>query len=136
MSCNILQSIIINWGFSWKLYSSHSHRYTNRKRREGDKYWKEDLNYLYIYYMVHALLSHTQYITLSCDITLTCDTWHVMWYFPILLPCIVSSNKKRKEKEKKRNINNNLAVLAISWHWRYIMRWLPKRKLFLVHSSI
>jgi len=76
----------------------------------------DSLYYLYNYYMVCALLSHTYHVTyhvIPCDIMLwlpvmwlwlcnTCDT------FPHFLLC---SKSKIKEKKKKRNINNNLAVL-------------------------
>ena len=53
----------------------------------------------------------TNFPHLSCDSI--CDhvtslpamwLWHVtcdMWYFSILLPCVVSPNKKRKEKKYK-----------------------------------
>jgi len=57
------------------------------------------VHYLYNYYIVCALLSHTHYVIL------------LMWHFPTLLPCVVSLNKKRIEKEKERNINNDLAIL-------------------------
>jgi len=66
--------------------------------------------YLYNYYMVYAILSHAYHVTSSCDVTLgpvTCDIVTVMWYFPVLFPCVVSP----KEKKKKRNINNDIAIL-------------------------
>ena len=56
--------------------------------------------------MVCVLLSHGFHVMSHSNICpVICDI--VMWYFPALLPCVVSP----KEKEKKRNINNNLAVL-------------------------
>jgi len=33
----------------------------------------ESMYYLYNYYMVCALFSHTHHVTLSYDVTLTCD---------------------------------------------------------------
>jgi len=53
--------------------------------------------YLYNYYMVCALLSHTHHVTVTMQ-HLWCDTF--------LYSFLCS-----KEKEKKRNINNNLAIL-------------------------
>jgi len=66
------------------------------------------LYYLYNYYIVCALFSHTHHVTLwhpnscdyelcnTCDVTLSCTS-----------PCVISP----KEKEKKRNIDNDLAIL-------------------------
>ena len=77
--------------------------------------------YLYNYYMVCTLLSHSHYVILSCDITwlviLSCDiTWLVIVTCDT---CDVTlshtsslygkSRKEKKRKEKKRN--NNLAIL-------------------------
>jgi len=49
--------------------------------------------------LLHGLCTTFPYSScdLSCDITLTYD----MWYFPTLLPCVVSPNVKRKEKKYK-----------------------------------
>jgi len=59
-------------------------------------------------HLLHSLYTTFPHLLCNslCDITLTCDTWHIIWYFPILLSCIVSPNIKRK-----KNINNNLAIL-------------------------
>jgi len=76
----------------------------------------DSIYYLYNYYIVYVLLFYTHYMMSSCNMILWYP-WYitviydiVMWYFSILLPCVVSLNKKGKEKEKKRNINNNLAI--------------------------
>jgi len=72
--------------------------------------------YLYNYYTVYILLSHTHYV-ISCDVTL----WHVTHsYTPSLY-----SKSKRREKKKKRNINNNLAILpshntnTLCWNYEF-----------------
>jgi len=64
------------------------------------------VHYLYNYYMVSALFSHTHHVTspydfLSCDCD-TCDI--ILSYTP---PYVVSP----KEKKSKVNINNNLSIL-------------------------
>jgi len=88
------------------------------------------LHYLYNYYIVCALLSHTYHVihhVTSCDITL----WHpVMWLwlvwhlwcdtFPHSLLC---SKSKIKEKKKKENINNNLVVLLSHDNYSYYQPW-------------
>jgi len=63
------------------------------------------LHYLYNYYMVCALLSHTYHVTHHMTVTM----WH-LWCdtFPHSLLC--SKSKEKKRKKKKRNINNNLAI--------------------------
>ena len=68
---------------------------------------KENLIEFLIYYTLLIQLLHdlcTIFPYSLCDsihVTVTCNI--VMWYFPILFPCIVSSNKKRKE-------NNDLVI--------------------------
>ena len=63
--------------------------------------------YLYNYYMVCVLLSHTHHVTPSYDITLWySDMWLwciilVIYYFFALLSYIVSSNRKRNIKRKE-----------------------------------
>ena len=65
------------------------------------------LYYLYNYYMVCALYSHTHHMTshvTPCDMTcdpVTCDMWH-LWHDTFLHSFLCSKYKrKRKEKEKK-----------------------------------
>ena len=85
------------------------------------------LYYLYNYYMVCALSSHTHHVTsyvTPCDVTLwhpihvtvTCDTCDVtLSHTPF---CVVSPKEKEKKKKRKVNINNNLVVLpSHDIHW-------------------
>jgi len=64
--------------------------------------------YLYNYYMVYVLFSHSYHVTTLYDIIYCdCDPWSWLYnIFPHSLP--LSSKSKNK---KKRNINNDLAVL-------------------------
>ena len=59
--------------------------------------------YLYNYYMVCTLLSHSHYVILSCDITwlviVTCDTCDVTLSHTSSLYGKSRKEKKRKEKE-------------------------------------
>jgi len=67
------------------------------------------LHYLYNYYMVCALFSHTYHVT-SCDMILWLPIiwlWH-LWHDTFLHSFLCS---KFKRKKKKRNINNDLAIL-------------------------
>jgi len=78
------------------------------------------LHYLYNYYIVCALSSHTYHVTnhvTLCDMTLwhpihvtvTCDTYNVTLSCTPF--CIVSPEEKEKKKKRKVNINNDLAIL-------------------------
>jgi len=63
------------------------------------------VHYLYNYYMVCALLSHTHHMTCHVIWPCDCDTCDVtLSHTP---PYIVSP----KEKKSKVNINNDLAIL-------------------------
>ena len=72
------------------------------------------VHYLYNYYMVCALLSHTYHVTYhvtSCNVIVT--MWY-LWHDTFLHSSYVISPKETK---KKRNINNDLAILPSYDTW-------------------
>jgi len=119
MSYNILQSIFIDWGFFWKLYSSCP--YINRVSIRFC---------ILLIQLLHSL--YTIFLHLLYNVTL----WHPnMWPWCVTLSCntfpyfflVVSSDKKKIYIY----INNNLTILP-SHDTIFLSRFLVLRTLQLI----